>query len=639
MKLRKYFFRIIIFFLSFIVIYNSFSYAEENNISSTPLGVSVEEVIKYVKEKFKVSSNEEITNERIDAAIAEFLKEKYNIEIVQNTPHNNEFDVKAKIILTHNSNFDAPNKISDDVPAFDISIDTGNGNYLTIKDDNGDSSYSIKELKDKFKITDEVVNYIKDGMSSGENIYYTINIRLSGLSAFENYNEGDLYYYFGIRNFIWNPNDIEETEDNTSNNPQSNENTESQVGEPDSTPNEDMEQRDKEVRTEEEDSFFDKKRKVEDAIDSAKKVLDSISGLSEDFGKNIAGTLINLISNFLRTVFGDVPQILANMIQNIPDGRNVLKISYSYNDLIKEEEKYIELNKYTKVSEGEVNSSKKDLTISNYNEERKENRGFSKKTKIPVIPAEMYNMAAGNIDMMDVNIFDVNKEVHGSKGDKLSPWYMIRNIGRFLIRISIYVVTAFLLTILILNGIKLTSKTLTPDAKVKCKNELEHFAVSLVMLVGTVLIMTLIIYSNEMIMEIVGLKIEDGNRLEQPIRVTVIDETKQPIYSFSTSLTGYLRYMTENKNVNLYGEKAFYTLLYIVFAICNLLATIYMLFRMFIMILLGIVGPVIVGFYAIGKQEKAPLKFNSWVILYALLAMVQPVIAIIYGIILKCVFI
>ena len=96
------------------------------------------------------------------------------------------------------------------------------------------------------------------------------------------------------------------------------------------------------------------------------------------------------------------------MIQNIPDGRNVLKISYSYNDLIKEEEKYIELNKYTKVSEGEVNSSKKDLTISNYNEERKENRGFSKKTKIPVIPAEMYNMAAGNIDMMDVNIFDVN---------------------------------------------------------------------------------------------------------------------------------------------------------------------------------------------------------------------------------------
>ena len=60
-----------------------------------------------------------------------------------------------------------------------------------------------------------------------------------------------------------------------------------------------------------------------------------------------------------------------------------------------------------------------------------------------------------------------------------------------------------------------------------------------------------------------------------------------------------------------------------------------MLVRMLAMMALGILGPIIVGYYALKKEKKLPINFRNWVTLYGELASIQFVIAIIYKLMLE----
>ena len=232
-------------------------------------------------------------------------------------------------------------------------------------------------------------------------------------------------------------------------------------------------------------------------------------------------------------------------------------------------------------------------------------------------------MAIGNIKVLNINIFE--REHSNGK-----PWLYLRDFGTLLMRITIYVVSAFLIVVLIWTGIRLSGNFLTPESRVDHKKSLVHFIKSVFMLIGTIVIMSIFIYGSEMILDIVNL----DNKDELPIRV-VVKNDEDIIYCFSTNITGYIRYMTQNNNVNLYIEKAGYTVAYILFVAINLFSGIFMLVRMLAMMALGILGPIIVGYYALGKEKKLPINFRNWVTLYGELASIQFVIAIIYKLMLE----
>ena len=102
---------------------------------------------------------------------------------------------------------------------------------------------------------------------------------------------------------------------------------------------------------------------------------------------------------------------------------------------------------------------------------------------------------------------------------------------------------------------------------------------------------------------------------ELPIRVNVED-----VYSFSTTITGYVRYLSLTIDVSEWMQKSVYTILYIILAIVNLVFVILMLARTFLVLFLAILGPVIAALNVfrnrniseIWKLGKALYFSNCW---------------------------
>ena len=129
--------------------------------------------------------------------------------------------------------------------------------------------------------------------------------------------------------------------------------------------------------------------------------------------------------------------------------------------------------------------------------------------------------------------------------------------------------------------------------------------------------------------------IKDSEK-ELPIRVVLKDSAN--IYSFSTNITGYARYMSENQNTDLIIQKLKYTIIYIVFVWLNIMAVIIMLIRMIAIIILSILGPMIAVAYAMKKQGILNLTYKTWTIHYALWSSIQLIFAIACRIILEVSF-
>lgn len=350
------------------------------------------------------------------------------------------------------------------------------------------------------------------------------------------------------------------------------------------------------------------------------------------FMKSPGGFILENITDGIKIVFGDTVQMFANLIQTAVDGVDVWNLMYKYDELAGDGKNAV-LNKYTKVSESSSTAGyDKVITIESRksNELEEEDRGFSKTTKIPVIPVELYGMAVGNISLLDINIFSVDASVHNTKN---APWMYIRNFAIYFMRISIYIMTAILLTMMIWHGLQTVMRSVNPTDKIKHKNGFYKIIKCIGMLISVVLVMTICIYLCETFLKIA--KLDEKTKLEFPIRVVVKDKDQNDVYQFSTNITGYVRYMVEMDSVEKYGEKAFYTLMYIILAFFNLIAAGVMLVRMLFMMFLGIIGPIIVGFYAFDREKSLPIKYPAWIRLYATTASLQIVLAIIYRLILE----
>ena len=343
----------------------------------------------------------------------------------------------------------------------------------------------------------------------------------------------------------------------------------------------------------------------------------SIWNFANEFKEDPSGTLLNWITDLMRSI-GDSIQTLANSFQTFEDGKD--EITYS-EDFLKSNE---ERKDYVNI--GEYKAGKKSRSYQKYidvnpgeNEEGEEMTEFSKSTEIPVIPVDIYTIAIGDIDVLDVNFLVPNKKAHSEN----SWWMKLRNISTTVIHLAIYVAAAFLITSLIWNGLHLVRGSLSPEKRKEHVNALNRFATSLVMLVGTVIIMAIGIYANEMFLP--KAKGENASQIEYPIRVNVKDAE----YSFSTNITGYVRYMAQIENKKLAEKRFSYTGVYLILAFVNLMSVLAMLVRLVCMMVLAMIGPIIVVLHVLNIENRFKLTYKDWAKWYLRMAALQVILALI----------
>lgn len=233
------------------------------------------------------------------------------------------------------------------------------------------------------------------------------------------------------------------------------------------------------------------------------------------------------------------------------------------------------------------------------------------------------------MDFLDINFLSGNKskkaDGKGLRHSQSSIWNNFSDFAGAIIRISIYIASAILLMSLIWYGINIVRHTLdNPRGRADAIVGLARLRNALGILIGTILFMAVCIFGSKAFCD--AIKSEDSYEL--PIRVNVEDT-----YSFSTTPTGYIRYMSLTTDLEEPLQKFIYTFIYIILAIVNLLAILLMIARMFILWGLSIIGPIIAVFYVFGRQ--GPMRFRTWIRLYAIFSMIQVAITIIYTVILN----
>lgn len=255
---------------------------------------------------------------------------------------------------------------------------------------------------------------------------------------------------------------------------------------------------------------------------------------------------------------------------------------------------------------------------------------------IPITYVDIYTMSANLVSFLDVNF--LTEDTAGSASE---IWLTIRRIVSGIILASMYVAVLILITSLILHGVKIVANSMNPRAKADDKQALNKFIIAVVMLVGSIIIMAIGIYAYQA----VGIVAEtpdpndtDSDAYEFPIRVNVVitekdwwgANIKEQYYSFSTTITGYMRFMAQIENPERYAEKAGYVITYIILANMNVIILAVMLIRMIAMWFLAVVGPIIASLYAITKDDKMVDRFKTWAYCYLILGFVQLIFAIAY---------
>ena len=214
------------------------------------------------------------------------------------------------------------------------------------------------------------------------------------------------------------------------------------------------------------------------------------------FDEVIAKLFIMLIE-FIRSLYGDGPQMLLNTIQTSQYETGISKflpwkITYSAEEYVQSKNK----NQYVMVSTDGSNTGSKAEVIKEVLASENE---FDKDTEIPVIPAEVYTLSVGQISALDINFLtgQNNTELHSPD----SVWIKLRNLASGIIHFTIYIGAAFLIATLIWHGICIVRTTLTPEAEKKHKDGIHNFAIAVAMLVGSIIIMAVCIFFSKIVFE------------------------------------------------------------------------------------------------------------------------------------------
>ena len=207
--------------------------------------------------------------------------------------------------------------------------------------------------------------------------------------------------------------------------------------------------------------------------------------------------------------------------------------------------------------------------------------------------------------------------------------WRIKRFAIVITKILIYIDAALIIFSIILSALKLMKKSITPNESVAYKGILNKSIKNIAMLIGTVLIMTTSIYFSKML--ITGITSKNMEQKVPPFRVHVEDTE----YSFSTNLAGYLRYVAEISNINLFIRKGIHAVLYMWVSIANFILALILFARMLAMLFLGIIGLIIIGLQVLEKQNKMHLKYSDWAISYFIISFIQVFVALFYRLVIE----
>lgn len=344
--------------------------------------------------------------------------------------------------------------------------------------------------------------------------------------------------------------------------------------------------------------------------------------------KNPLGAIAAFFAHLPRTL-GDIFQYWANIVQTLPDGNaGHFGVTYKYEKLVTGDDK--EYNKY--INAGENNEETSAIKTINVQKDKNGNGidDFKKHTPISYAIVDLYTVGIGNIDFFDINFLTGNKSVKYEKdldGNKIevarhssnSIWMKFRNVVAALVRLGIYAAASILLVGLIWNGINIVRHTFdNPEAQVESKKIIGKLANAVFALVGTIVVMAICIYANESVLKFIG----QSDTYELPIRVNV-----ENVYSFSTTFTGYARYMSitsdPDQGLQIIGS-AFE---YMVFALADLVVAIIGIGRILVIWVLSVWGPITSIRYVFEKQNQ--LSLRRWAVIYASAVLIQIPIALI----------
>ncbi len=332
--------------------------------------------------------------------------------------------------------------------------------------------------------------------------------------------------------------------------------------------------------------------------------------LFDKFFEPFIKKLLFEIIDVFKSILGDLPQYIINLLETVPSGTwKDFKITYTYDELATDGEEGNK-NKYTLVSK-EVKSATYSVPID------AEELQFTDKTEIPVIPVDLYTLANGNVHILDTNVLINSKD--------RSP---ITRIITVFIHLAIYISAAILIIMLIWHGINIVRTTINPKEKAEHKNKLYQLGKAITLLVGSVVIMALCIYSVKAVFK--GIKIQTTDEL--PVRVNVEGEAN---YSFSTNGTGFVRYMSEMENTDYLMPKILWTGGYIILVWINVIATLVMIVRFIALMYLSIIGPLFSVLSMIERKKVLTYSFKSWAFHYIGWSSIQLVLAVLYRMILE----
>ena len=358
------------------------------------------------------------------------------------------------------------------------------------------------------------------------------------------------------------------------------------------------------------------KHLVEGGVKKIKETVEKAITFVEKCSHNLAGTLMTLILDIIKTIFGDMPQFFINMIVTATDGSfKDWQLVYTSDELKKNGDngnvnKYINIGEYSK-----GNKADWQVAVEDVEKDGDKFESFDSETEIPVIKADLYNVAMGHISALDTNFLTGN-ENHPDG----SAWSILRNIAAEIIHMAIYIAATILVVTLIFTGIQIVRFSFTdPVTEKEYQERLQNFAMSVATLIGSVAIMALCIFGSN---EFFSLIQRNNDTYELPIRVNV----ENAGYSFSTTFAGYTGYMASSQNVDKTSTKAFYTFCYIGFVALNVITIAIMVIRMLILLVLSVIGPISAALSVFDIQ--GPMNFRNWVVLYVIISAVQILMAV-----------
>ena len=314
-----------------------------------------------------------------------------------------------------------------------------------------------------------------------------------------------------------------------------------------------------------------------------------------NFSKFVICPLGDLINKGLNSIASDLTQ------------NEALGVVFSKEDIAKTYKLKKELNIKEEQSINEIDPN----TISSYNisshvdgKNGSQVEAFTKKTKIPVLPLDIYTMSIGRSKLLDINYWKIASSNNNLK------WLFIKKIVLNVAHIVLYISIALILTMLIWRSILfvLSSIGQIPKKAEESKKIMDNVFSAILMVVLIYVFMTLCCYSYDALMSV----IIKGDNSPYPIRL-VVDN----VYSFNTTIIGMLRYGSLSSNI---WHELGWSIAYFVFSIVNFFYFLLLFVRMIALGVLSMIAPLTAVIKMTNKKEGKGiiniLHFHNWMRVY-----------------------